>query len=817
MFTNHLKVAGRNLMKRKEFSMLNLLGLSIGMAACLLILQYVKYEMNYDKFYKDASRMYRLNLGMSDPDKVGVGMMSTNHPAAGPALKADFPQIEEVTRVVDVKIFAGSSVLSYKGKNGEISTFYESNIYIADSTFFDVFSLPLISGDPSSALSGPRNFVISEHTARRYFGEQDPMGETVALQGDFEVTITGVMKDIPENSHLNIDGLLSLSVFEGNIDNTWIWPEFHTYVKLKPNTEVQGLESQLDVFVLKYLGDVMEEFGIKEKMELQQITDIHLYSEFDSRSEDKGSAQMVSFLVIIAAIILLIAWINYVNLSTARSLERAPEVGIRKVIGARKQDLFQQFLVESALINILAILVSIVLVYLFASPFNTLVGKTIFQDVWLSGLWSQSTTWIILLMFLFGGTILAGSYPALVLSSFKPIKTIKSKFYSGGQKLSFRQVMVVFQFTVSILMIAGTLIVFDQLSFMQKKQLGFNMDQVLVVKAPSMTDSTYNIKEAYFKNEILKYAGIQQFTASSSIPGGATNGMINSIKKKGQSTEEATFALYIFTDEGFLQTYEIDVIAGRNFSENIASDRDAVMLNRKAVKQMGFSTPEEVLGQVISIKQNRWSEVTVIGVVENINYRSLVFEQSPMAFFNFENAPIDYYSFKVSAQDMSNSIAQIEEVYARIFPGNPIEYFFLDNHFAEQYKADEQFSHVFSVFSGLSIIVTCLGLLGLASYMAARRTKEVGIRKVLGASPELIFVLLGKQFFWLVLIGAAIAIPLSWWGGNLWLDNYAYRTPLSAWLFIASLLAVMLVAAVTVVWQTSRSAFINPVDAIRYE
>lgn len=625
MLINHLKTARRNMLKRKEFSILNILGLSIGMAACLLILQYVQYETSYDKFHPEVSQLYRMNLGMTNPDKPGVGVMATNHPAAGPSAKADFPQIEEFTRLVDVEVMLGSSIMSYTDESGQMKVFYQENMFVTDSTFFDVFAFPLLAGNPVTALSDPSNVVITESLAKKYFANEDPMGKTLSLQGNFKVKVTGVMKDIPENSHLKISALFSMSVFQGNVDNTWIWPEFYTYLKLAPNTDVGNLEPQFKEFVHKYLGEVMEEFGIEENMYLQQITDIHLDGNLAREAKENGDQQIVAFLTIIAIMILLIAWINYVNLSTARSLERASEVGIRKVLGAGKTHLISQFLVESAVMNILAITISVIIVYLTASSFNQLVGKNVFEGFWLTGLWTQKFTWVVLLLFLVGGTFLAGMYPALVLSSFEPIKTLKSKFYGAGQKISFRQVMVVFQFAISLLMITGTLIVFKQLSFMREQQLGFNMDQMLVVKSPSVIDSTYVTKEDYFERQILQQSSIEKFTASSDIPGHVIQ-QINSIKKKGQSTGEAIFAYYIYTDEQFLPTYEIDLIAGRNFSKEMATDNDAVILNEEAVKMLGYGQPEDVLGKVISIKEQEWREVTVVGVAENINHRSLAHE-----------------------------------------------------------------------------------------------------------------------------------------------------------------------------------------------
>ena len=820
MFKNHLKSAWRNLWKRKEFSLLNLLGLAIGMASCLLILQYVNFEKSYDKFHKDADRLYRLNIGMSAPGESEMGIRATNHPAAGPAMKRDFPQVEAFTRLVEVSVFAGSSVISYKEPEGAIKTYYEKKMYLVDSNFFSMFDYPLVEGDPETALTDPASVVISEKTALRYFGDKDPMGKTMSVNGGFDVQVTGILKDLPENSHLKIDALFSMAVFQGGNDDVWIWPEFHTYLKLAPGTQRADLEVQFDGFINKYLGDVMEEYGIKEMVYLQPVPDIHLHSNLGREAEENGNARTVSFLTIIAIMILVIAWVNYINLSTARSMERASEVGIRKVVGAGKGSLITQFLIESAMMNFMAILLAVLLVQ-FASPaFNKLVGQSGIQDVWSLAIWSQSTTWVALLAILLGGTFLAGLYPAFVLSSFNPVRTLKGKLYRSGRKFNFRQVLVVFQFGVSLVLIIGTMTVFNQLSFMRSQDLGFNIDQTLVIKAPSISDSTYVDKARVFQNQLLREPGINSFTASSDVPGHNIL-YVNSIKKEGEATETATFVSYIFGDENYLQAYDIELVAGRYFSKEMATDHEGVIINEKAVSALGFSSPEEALDQMIEWKLRNWSKAKIIGVVKNINHRSLAFEQEGFAFFYPEEDNLrffcDYYSMKVSTQNLPATLSKIEENYQRTFPENPIDYFFLDDHFAQQYKADQQFGKVFGLFAGLAILVACLGLLGLASYTAARRTKEIGIRKVLGASTSQILVLMVRQFVLLVLIAAAISIPLAWWGRQEWLNNYAYRSDFSVWLFLIPFLIVLMIAMLTVFWQTFSTARTNPVKALRYE
>ncbi|MEL6676314.1 MAG: ABC transporter permease [Bacteroidota bacterium] len=815
MFNNYLKSAWRNLWKRKKFSLINLLGLSIGMAACLLILQYIQYEQSYDDFHQDLSRLYRLNLGMTDQGGSEIAVRATNHPAVGAAIKQDFPQVEDFARMVDVKIFFGSAIVSYKEDGEAVQTYYEDELYIADSSVLRMFSFPMLKGDPKTALREKFSIVITESMAERYFGAEDPMGKFLYLNGNFEVKVTGVLKDLPHNTHLNIRALLSSSLFGSGVNDAWIWPEFYTYLKLAPGTQPEDLTVQLDGFVEKYLGEVMQEFGIREEMYLQPVADIHLEGNLMKEVKENGNQATISFLMLIAGMILLIAWMNYINLSTSRSLERASEVGIRKVVGARRGNLIFQFLMEAGLMNTLAIFLAVALTLLLTPAFNQLVGRPVIGGIWLSPLWQEPMTWALLAMMLIGGTFLAGLYPAFVLSSFRPVRTIKGKMFRSGKKVHFRHVMVVFQFAISLLMIAGTLLVYRQLSFMQNQHTGFEMDQMLVTPAPSIGDSTIMDRAENFRNEMESLAQVDQLTLTSDIPGHIIQN-VNSIKLKGQSTDEAVFATMIFTDEHYLSTYDIELVAGRNFSKEFSTDDEAVMLNEKAVEMLGYAQPEDILGEVISRKMYSWQDRRVVGVVKNVNHRSFAHKQVPFAYFNRYLGP-EYFTLRVQPQQMEQTLAAVEKSYISHFPGNPFDYFFLDDYFSRQYKADQQFGKVFSIFAGLAIFIACLGLLGLISYITSSRTKEIGIRKILGASAPQIIYLLGRPFIALVFIAAVIAIPLAWLSGEQWLQQYAYQAPLSMWVFLVPLLMVLLLAGLTIFWETSRIARSNPAESLRYE
>lgn len=816
MFINYVISAWRNMYKRKQFSLINIMGLSIGMAACLLILQYVNHQRNYDTFHADLDRIYRLNLGMSEAGMSEVVYRATNHPAAGLALKKDYPQIEETARMVDVAIFMGSSVLRYEPEGGTPTTFYEENMYVADPAILDIFSFPLIKGDKETALDHRDNIVITESLAMKYFGEEDPMGKTLALNGVINLTVTGILEDLPQNTHLEIGALFSSMVFSEGINNAWIWPEFHTYVKLLPNVEVHDVEAQLGGFVDQYLGNIMEEFAIKEAMTLQAVEDIHLKGNLLKEIKETGNQKTISFLVVIAFMILLNAWINFINLSTSRSIERASEVGIRKVVGAGKGNIIFQFLTESALMNGLAIVLAILLVMLASPYFNRIAGDEIITGSWFRQVFGAGSTWQAMLLLFLGGTFLAGLYPAFILSSFQPIKTIKGHIYQTGRKIHFRQVMVVFQFVVGLAMITGTLIVFKQLSFMRNQELGFNMDQLLIVKAPSIIDSTIIDRTALFREQLLKSAQVQQVSFSSDIPGHSIQN-INTIKRKEQNIEEGFFATYQSTDEHYFSTYQIDLVAGRVFSEEIETDQEAIILNEKAVGMLGYSSVEEVLGQVISVKVNGWSDLRVVGVVKNIHNQSLAYGQLPFVFFNRSGFSFDYLNIRLATADLHRTIAFVEDTYREVFPGNPIEHFFLDDYFDKQYQADRKFGNIFTLFAILAILVACLGLFGLASYISSLRTKETGIRKVLGASTAQIFILLARQFLWLILMATVVGIPLIWWGGNEWLSNYAYRVKLNIWVFVLPVASFFLITALIVFWQSSKAALVNPVQSLRTE
>ncbi len=814
MFYNYLKTAWRNIIKRRSISVLNVLSLSIGITACILILGYVKYEKSYDDFHPDLDQLFRLNLGMTNAEGSHIEFRATNHPAAGIYLKKDFPVVQSFARLVDVSIFYGSAILSCESETG-MTSFYEEDMFIADSAFLTMFGFDLISGIPQTALKKPEHVVLTQSLAKRFFGEEDPMGRTMKLNNQDTYVVNGIMKDPPPNTHFQISALFSASGFSNGLNNAWIWPEFHTYVKVTPDADISRLKQALDPFVDKYLGDVMEEFGIEEKMALQPVKNIHLDGNLLKEVTENGDRSRIVFMMIIALMILAVAWINYINLSTSRLVERATEIGIRKVIGASRKSVISQLLIESALINFLAILLSLILLAVI-SPYSEYFTKSSMQgtDVLFSIFRDQETVLVLLGLFL-AGILFAGVYPAIVLSSFRPHNTLKGRIFAPAQRFGFRHILVVFQFTIGIIMMAGTFIVFSQVSFMRSHDIGLNIDQLLIVKAPSIVDSSINLKMELLKERILQYSDITHLAVSSDIPGHLIQNN-NSIKRKEQYREESFFATFLAIDESFVPTYELDIIAGRNFIKDRELDRSAVILNDRAVRALGYSSLDEVVGETITYKDDQqWKDGVVLGVVKDFNHRSLAYQQEPFVLFNRPYVPYDYYAMKVHTRDLTNTVAKIETVYTQIFPRNPFDHFFLDDYFDQQYRADRRFGWIFGFFACLAILVACLGLIGLVAHITTRKAKEAGMRKILGASTFHILVLFGKQFVWLILIAATIAIPAAWWSGYSWMQSYAYQYQLSLWLFLIPVAIVLLLSILTIIWQSSKVAWVNPAEVLR--
>ncbi|CAD5256687.1 MULTISPECIES: ABC transporter permease [unclassified Imperialibacter] len=822
MFKNHLTSAWRNLLKRKRFSALNIMGLSIGMAACFIIFQYVKFELSYDRFIPDVDNVYRVTLGIEGSKSLGSGIYAVNHKPVWSAIKSDFPEIEQTSRILKITSWGLTDQrISYIPNEGDKREISLENSYAGDQGFIDIFDLQFVDGDPHSALAGIFNIVLSETVTNRLFGDEYAIGKTVKFS-HYTFKVAGIFKDLPANSHLQIDCIGSIHSTETPQSlNDWSDVNYYTYVKVRPGTDVRMLERKLDSFVDKYLGEAMHANGITEHMNLQPVSDIHLHSHLLREAESNGSYQTVLFLSAVGILILVIAWINFINLSTSRAFERASEVGIRKVIGASRGTLIIQFFVESTLINAVALGLSLIWVQLSASAFNELIGNPVVTGLSTYEFWVVENNLSIFACILTVGSFLAGLYPALVLSSYLPIKVLKGKFQASGQKFGLRNTLVIFQFGISYALITGTIVMVSQLRYMQRQQLGFKTNEMLVVKAPLVYDSLMRVRVERFENILLTHPNITNFVASSDIPG-HTSETISSIKRKEDTESEAILSPYIFTDDSFIPTYQIELLEGRNFHKDAPADKQKVLINEMAAHMLGYASNAEAIGSKIQMKLEGHADYEILGVFRNVNLQSLSQQVQPLVLCPFNESgwwqfKPDYFTISLNGDDVYPAASSVRENFMEIFPDELYMEYFLDDHFNAQYERDKQVGKVFGIFSGLAILVACMGLLGLVYYVASTRTKEICIRKVLGASFGQILSLLGRQFITLVVVSFLVAIPVSWLLADNWLDNYAFRMQLHPWIFIVAGAVVLAIALLTVFWQSWKTAHANPVDSLRNE
>lgn len=822
MYKNYLKIARRNLWRSKAFSAINIFGLALGMAACFFVFQYVYFEESYDRFNTNAPHIYRVPISYSG-SMADVPTTATNHPALGPAMKADFPEVVDYVRVVGVSLFMNASTMSYNAGAGEPKTFNEDKIFIADASFFRVFSYPLVSGDKTSCLSKEGSIVISEATANRYFGTGEALGKVLQLNGRMPMKVTGVFKNIPENSHIKFDMLISFETVGHDWGFTeWTWPEFYNYVVLAPGTDIKKLEAKFPAFIEKYLGAKMRELNFRSSFHLQPVTDIHLNSNYLKEAEANGSQKEIYFLAVIGVFIIIIAWINYINLSTAKSMERAKEVGLRKVVGAIKKQLVTQFLLESLIINILALFVAVTIIFAFIPFFNQFIGKDISTGFFSTGLGGEPMFWITVVVVFSVGALMVGAYPAFVLSSFLPAKVLKGLVIQSKGSISLRRVLVSFQFTLSIILIAATFVVFKQFNYMRNGSLGYKKDQVLIVKAPVISDTTIFAKYNYFKSEMRNTASVSNATATSDIPGNMIR-YRNSVRRANQDKQH-NFTTYLMEiDENFIPTYKMELAAGKNFESNDYSELDSiattkVLINEEVVKALGYKSAEEAVDQNIKFKLGQFDvPCKVLGVVKNFHQRSLKEKYDPVLFYYPSRTEWKYISVNMKGAGAAKTIADVEKLYKKAFSGNPFEYFFLDEYFNRQYQADSRLGNVFGLFAVLAIVVASMGLLGLSSFVIRLRTREIGIRKVLGASVPGLLVLMSRDFVKLVLIASVIAIPVVYFVAREWLSNYAFHMGLGVSVFLVPPVLLLTLTLATICAQSLKTAMTNPVKSLRSE
>jgi putative ABC transport system permease protein len=801
MFKLYLLVAIRNLLNQRVSSFVNILGLAIGMTACILIIQYVRYELSYDDFHVKGERIFRIQQ-----DRYNKGVITTQWAAGcsavGQALHENFPEVENFTRF---QIWGG--VFS----QGEIK-FREEKIYIADTSFFQVFSFNLLKGDPVTSLENPLEMVVSESVARKYFGDENPVGKSLRFNGAVEIMITGIFEDIPKNSHLKPEFVVSWATFvqfQGEDVNTaWQWDAFFNYILLNPATDYKAFEAKIPAYIEEELGDDMDRWNSWVVYNLQPLRSIHLHSDFMFEAEPNGNARSVYALLVISIFLVVIAWINYINLTSSRSLERAREVGMRKVSGALKNQLLAQFLLESVLVNFIAAFLAVILVQVFNPYFNLLTGEQLDYS-----LHHNPGFWAGVLMIFIIGAFLSGIYPALFLSSFKPTTVFQgvSELKIGG--LGMRRILVIFQFASSLLLIAGTLTVYRQISYMKNHDLGIDIDNVLVLRGPSVNDSTYEETFNAFKSELSRNPDIEMVTASTSVPGRQPPWNAGGIRRINEGPEESNQYRIIGFDFHFVDFYGLSILEGRNFSEEFGQNSETVLFNESAIQLMGF----EDFASAMNVPIYFWGDTfDIVGVVKDYHQEGLKVQHEPLIFRFFRNAS-NFYSIKVNPANTQGVLSQVEEHWRTFFPQNPFEYFFLEDYYNEQYRNETRFGRVFSLFALLAIIIACLGLYGLSSYTTIQRTREIGIRKVLGSSSGNAVLLLTRYFLIQVLIAVPIGLGLAYYFMSGWIQNFAFRINIGWWFYTGPVLLVIVIAILTVSAQVIRTANVNPAESLRYE
>ena len=806
MIKSYFKIAWRNVVKNKVSSAINILGLAIGIAACLLILQYVSFELSYENFHVNKDRIYRVQQDRYDGGKLST-QWAAGAFAIGNAAKDAIPEIEDYVKLSEFERVTASI-------NGQ--ALRVGKVFYASSSFFNIFTYPLLSGDKNTALKEPFTAALSEKTARKLFGSTDVVGKSLQLHRYRSFKITAVYKDAPVNTQLKPDMLLSYATLlslrkaEGNdMETQWMWDGCLTYVLLNKSADAAAVERKIVPIVKKFTDDEFKATNAGVTYHLQPLKDIHLYSHYMGEPGETGDAKTVYLLIGIACVIVIIAWVNYINLATARAITRAKEVGVRKAIGSLRKQLIFQFLSESALLNCFALLVALFIVIAAIPGFNSLSGQQISYS-----LFGKFQFWIALGTLFIAGVFLSGLYPAFVLSNFKPIEVLKGNIGSTGQSSVLRKSLVVFQFAASLFLLIGTVTVYRQVRYMRQQSLGINIDQTLVITPPNIgIDSTYLDKMTALKQELSQNTAIKSLTLSTSVPGEAIDWNVGGIRIVGAAESTQKQYRLVRVDYDFMKAFGLKLIAGRAFSKEFGNDGHSVIFSRKGIEQLGFDKPQEAIGKKIDF----WGDqCTIVGVAENFHQQSLRASYDPMFFQVVANVQ-GALSIKMGTANVADNINAVKTAWSKFFPGNVFEYFFLDDHFNDQYKADQRFGSVFGLFTSLAVLVACMGLFGLASFTTLQRTKEIGIRKVLGASVISILKLLYREFALLILVAFGIAIPIAWYFLTHWLQSYAFRININWISFVLPFIIITVIAVITVSFQSLKAAMANPVKCLKAE
>jgi len=806
MFKNYLIIALRNLKKHRGFSFINIAGLAIGIACCLLILLLIREEISFDRFHENKDQVYRVINQHPGQFYMGTDYLAVTPAPLAPAMMAEFPEVIKATRIDS----SNEVIISYQNKR-----FYEDGFYWTDSHFFDVFSFPLLRGDQSKALSEPYSVIISERMAQKYFGNEEPVGKTIALNNRHDFIVTGIMKDVPHNSHLQFDflaPLITLSRISEQEDLLEGWGNYsyYTYILLQKGYSPGDLENKFPAFYEKYQGERLRRMRQQDptrkadRFFLQPLKRIHLYSHLNFEISPNSDIGQIYLLSVLAFITLLIACINYMNLATARSASRAKEVGMRKVVGAERRQLIRQFIGESIFFCSIAVLLAAVLVELILPVFNSLVGKSIsfhFYHNW------EFFIGLICLALVVG--IISGSYPAFFLSTFRPVTVLKGSYRTKTKGSLLRKILVIFQFAASIVLVISTIIIYSQIEYIRNKKLGFNREQVVVLP---VKDRELRQNHEPLKNELLQNPAILGCTASTWLP---NNIRTNQGDTFWEGMEEGMdLQVYLLeADYDFIDVFGIELVEGRNFSREFSTDSQAYILNETARKIFGW---DKALGKRFGFRREEVGTGQVIGVVKDFHFLSLHQGMQPLVIRLTENR-MSYLSVKISTQNIPQTIEFLKERWQKFSPNHPFEYFFLDDDFEKMYRSEMRLGKIFASFTALAIFIACLGLFGLASFTSEQRTKEIGVRKVLGASVSTIVVLLSKEFSKWVFVASLIAWPVAYYAMSRWLQSFAYRISVGIWIFLLATILALLVAIATVSFKAIKAALANPVEALRYE
>ncbi|HEU4574331.1 MAG TPA: ABC transporter permease [Chitinophagaceae bacterium] len=794
MIKNYLLIALKNFRKQKLFSLINILGLTIGITCCLMIFLFILNEFSYDNFHKHGKDIYRvMRVGDLNGDRLEIPYVALPY---GPALANDFPDAIQKT----VRVMQDNDLVSY-----EHISFNEKKILLADSNFFQFFDFRLVQGDPGSVLSNPNSIVLTKAAAKKYFGDADPMGKVLEFNKKQQLKVTGIAADVPANSHLQFDMVAPLELLR-SVQPKWFeqWPNntLFTYVQLNPAVNPEQLKKSFPGFMDKYLGDFYAQIGHKMGLTLQPLHSIYFASDgFDSAKH--GNKKMVYIFMSIAVLVLTIACINFVNLATARASDRSKEVGLRKVLGAVKKQLLGQFILESVLFAFVASLLSLGLLQLLMPVYTHFLGYD------LPPVWSNPFLYVFLIGVIIVVGLLAGSYPALVLASFSPIESLKGKLKVGKSGAFFRKTLVVFQFGISVLLIISVVVIFSQMNYVKHADLGFNKEQTLIVRFDNAAIAS---RQEQFKNELMTIPAVKNVSMMSGEPGGFHD--TYSFEAEANPSEKYLFNTE-YTDLDFVKTLGLTIIAGRNFSKSFGTDSlQAVLINRNAASKLGY-TPEQAIGKWIKNISSDSVRRTIVGVVEDYHYVSLKDPIGPLVIAPGDDRRLAL--IKMQTDKLSDALADIKKAYIHAAPDYPFEYNFLDERFDQLYRTESRQESVLSIFSIIAIFVACLGLFGLASYTAIKRTKEIGVRKVLGSSVQNIVLLLSGDLLKPVLIGTLLAIPLGYYVMNQWLEGFAYRIHFHWWMFVIAAAIAIIIALLTVGVQAVKAALANPVKSLRTE